>query len=395
MTRPGSARHPRWRWPAAAAAAAVVIAPVVAVAPAVAAAPGVAVARPGAAPAPPAGRPVCDIRDDRLTEISGLAATDDGFVAVNDGADEESRRRIFFLDARCRVVRAVRYPSRPRDTEDLAVGADGTIWVADIGDNDRARRTVALWRLSPGAARPVLHRMTYPDGAHDAEALLVDDGGRPVVVTKQGGSAGLYRPAAPLRAGGTVPLARVGQVRLPSTTTRNPYSFLGRRVVTGGASAPDGRRVVLRTYADAFEFDVPDGDLVAALTTGRPRSIALPDEPQGESVSYSRDGRSLLTVSETAGQPPGTRPRILRYALPAGPTPSARPGVAGPTGRAAAPGAADRTGARGDRAAAGRDLPGRAGRDGASLVVGGVAVALALAALALAGARAARPRGGR
>ncbi|MEU8050785.1 hypothetical protein [Micromonospora haikouensis] len=384
MTNPGSIRHPR-RWSAAAATAATVVA--------LALAPGVAAAGPVTAPAPPAGRPVCDIRDDRLTEISGLVATDDGFVVVNDGADEESRRRIFFLDDRCRVVRTVRYPSRPRDTEDLAVGADGTIWVADTGDNDRARRTVALWRLSPGAARPVLHRLTYPDGAHDAEALLVDAAGRPVIVTKQGGSAGLYRPAAPLRAGGTVPLARVGQVRLPSTTTGNPYSFLGRRVVTGGASAPDGRRVVLRTYADAFEFDVADGDLVGALTTGRPRSIALPDEPQGESVSYSPDGRSLLTVSETANQPPGTRPRILRYALPPGPTPSARRTGPGPTGRAADRGAADRAG---DRAAAGPGSRDRAGRGGtASRVVGGVAVALALVALAMVGARGVRRSGGR
>ncbi|MFF3855383.1 hypothetical protein [Micromonospora sp. NPDC002575] len=388
MTNPGSIRRPRWRWPAAAAAAAT----------ALALAPGVALAGPGTRPAPPVGRPVCDIRDGRLTEISGLVATDDGFVVVNDGADEESRRQIFFLDARCRVVRAVRYPSRPRDTEDLAVGADGTIWVADIGDNDRARRTVALWRLPPGAARPVLHRMTYPDGAHDAEALLVDGAGRPVIVTKQGGSAGLYRPAAPLRADRTVPLARVGQVRLPSTTTRNPYSFLGRRVVTGGASAPDGRRVVLRTYADAFEFDVADGDLVAALTTGRPRSVALPDEPQGESVSYSPDGRSLLTVSETANQPPGTRPRILRYALTPGPTPtpSARRNAPPPTARAADRGADDRLDGAGDRAASGPGSGDRAGRGGtASLVVGGVAVALALVALALVGARGVRRHGGR
>ncbi|MFC8848303.1 MULTISPECIES: hypothetical protein [unclassified Micromonospora] len=389
MTNPGSARHPRW-WSAAAAAGATAVAVAGATAVAVAVAPGPAVAGPVAGLAPPSGRPVCDIRDDRLTEISGLVATDDGFVVVNDGADEESRRRIFFLDARCAVARTVRYPSRPRDTEDLAVGADGTIWVADIGDNDRARRTVALWKLSPGAARPVLHRLTYPDGAHDAEALLVDGAGRPVIVTKQGGSAGLYRPAVPLRAGGTVPLARVGQVRLPSTTTRNPYSFVGRGVVTGGASAPDGRRVVLRTYADAFEFDVADGDLVAALTTGRPRSIALPDEPQGESVSYSRDGRSLLTVSETANQPPGTRPRILRYALAPGPTPSGRRTDPGPTGRAD-----DRGGGVDDRTATGRGVRDRAERGGtASLLVGGVAVALALVALATVVARGAR-RGGR
>ncbi|MEU8254450.1 hypothetical protein AB0C06_09340 [Micromonospora inaquosa] len=261
-----------------------------------------------------AGTPVCQVRDDRLREISGMVASDDGYVVINDGADDEARRRIFFLDQRCAVVRTVSFPSRPRDTEDLAIGRDGTIWVADIGDNDRSRPTVGVWRLAPGAKQPVLHRMTYPDRPHDAEALLLDASGRPLIITKGGsGTVFLYAPTTALRADATTPLTALGQVTLPTTTTSNPFSFLGRGVITGAASAPDGRRVALRSYADAFEYDVPDGDVVRALTTGTARVTPLPDEPQGESITYSRDGRSLLTVSESAGQPSGTRSTILRY----------------------------------------------------------------------------------
>ncbi|MGC4875873.1 hypothetical protein ACLQ26_06290 [Micromonospora sp. DT43] len=278
-----------------------------------------------------AGAPVCQVRDDRLTEISGMVATDDGYVVVNDGADDEARLRIFFLDRRCAVARTVSYPSRPRDTEDLALGRDGTIWVADTGDNDRNRETVALWRLAPGADRPVLYRMTYPDNPHDAEALLLDAAGQPLIVTKGGsGTVVLYAPATALKQGATTPLASVGKVVLPSTTTSNPFSFLGRGVVTGAANDPDGHRVVLRSYADAFEYDVTGGDVVAALTGGTPRVTPLPNEPQGESITYSRDGRSLLTVSESADQPAGSRPTILRY--PAAPaTTAAAPHPAEPT----------------------------------------------------------------
>ncbi|MFC3505262.1 hypothetical protein ACFOOK_30470 [Micromonospora krabiensis] len=285
-------------------------------------------ARAAPTPGADAATPVCAVRDRRLIEISGLAAIDGGYAVVNDGADDESRRRIFFLGPDCRVVRDVPYPSRPRDTEDLAVTADGTVWVADVGDNDRSRTTVAVWKLPPGAARPVLHRLTYPDGPHDAEALLVTGDGRPVVVTKFSGA--LYAPTTAPRPGATVPLARVGQVRLPATTTSNPFGILGRGAITGAATAPDGSRVVLRTYADAFEFDVTGGDVIAALTTGTPRTTALPDEPQGESITYDRDGRSLLTVSETADQPPGTAPRILRYPL-AGPAAAPPGGTPEPT----------------------------------------------------------------
>ncbi|MCW3845021.1 esterase-like activity of phytase family protein, partial [Micromonospora yasonensis] len=297
----------RWRWVIAGPAAAAAL---------LVAASGPATADPSPRPSPVHGSPVCQVRDGRLTEISGMAATDDGFVMVNDSADEERRRRIFFLDSRCRVVRTVRYPSRPRDTEDLAVAADGTVWIADIGDNDRSRETVAVWKLPRGGERPVLHRLAYPDGPHDAEALLLTGDGWPLVVTKQGGAAGIYTPTRAPVPGATVPMVRRGQVALPGTGTSNPFGFLGRAVVTGAAATPDGRRVVLRTYADAFEFDVPDGDVAAALTTGRPRVVPLPDEPQGESISYTPDGRFLLTVSETADQPAGTRPTVLRYPAP-------------------------------------------------------------------------------
>lgn len=275
-------------------------------------------------------QPVCRIGDDRLNEISGLVATRTGYVAVNDGSDDPDRRRIFFLDKRCAVVRTVSYPSRPRDTEDLAAASDGTLWVGDIGDNGESRSTIGFWKLPPGAKKPQLYRLAYPDGAHDAEALLLPPGGMPIVVTKSIGFAGVYVPTGPLRAGQTTPLRQAGTVRLPLTGTSNPFGLPGRLTITGGAVSPDGRRVTLRTYADAFEFDVPDGDVVGAVTTRKPRSIPLPNEPQGESVAYSTDGSALLTVSEAGGP-------LLRYPDAAAPAPSSAAPVATDDGQGPEP----------------------------------------------------------
>jgi hypothetical protein len=271
------------------------------------------------------GRRVCQVRDDRLTELSGLAATSSGYAVINDGSDLASHRKIFYLNAKCAVVRTVSYPSRPRDTEDLGTARDGTLWVADIGDNDAERGTVALWRLAPGAKAPVLYRLSYPDGAHDAEALLLAPSGTPIIVTKSLAAGRVYVPTGPLSPGRTTPLRRVGEVALPVTTTSNPFSFAGHLLITGGAVSPDGRFAVLRTYADAFEFDVSGGDVVAAVTKGKARPIALPDEPQGESVAYTADGTALLTVSE------GSDPVIRRYPLPGRPavsSPPATPAIA-------------------------------------------------------------------
>ncbi|WP_221321642.1 hypothetical protein [Actinoplanes sp. L3-i22] len=275
-----------------------------------------------------AAGPVCKIDDKRMDELSGLVATDDGYVVVNDGADEASHRKIFYLKKDCSVRRTVSYPSRPRDTEDLQLGPDGTLWVADIGDNGASRDTIALWKVAPGSSKPKLYRMSYPDGAHDAEALIIAPDGTPVIVTKTPGAAGVYVPTGALKPGGTTVLKPVGSVSVPITTTSNPYSFPGRMVITGAATSPDRTRVVLRTYADAFEYDVSGGDVVKALTSGTPKQIPLPDEPQGESVAYTVDGTALLTVSE------GTKPTLLRYPLPDPPAPvkSPPPVVAGSPG---------------------------------------------------------------
>ncbi|AEV84035.1 hypothetical protein ACWT_3013 [Actinoplanes sp. SE50] len=276
--------------------------------------------------------PVCRIADKRMDELSGLVTTADGYVVVNDGSDEASHRRIFYLRKDCSVARAVSYPSRPRDTEDLQLGRDGILWVADIGDNGRSRDTIALWRLTPGSSKPQLLRMSYPDGAHDAEALLITAEGSPIVVTKEPGAAGIYVPDGGLRATGTTRLKRAGDVSVPFTSTSNPFSLAGRLLITGAATSPDGSRVVLRTYADAFEYDVPGGDVVKALVSGTPRQIPLPDEPQGESVAYTTDGTALLTVSE------GAKPPILRHPLPD--TPATPRSPASSTADQAAPSAA-------------------------------------------------------
>ncbi|SDS74695.1 hypothetical protein [Actinoplanes derwentensis] len=260
-----------------------------------------------AVPIPMAAAPqtTCTVKNDLLDEISGLAADGDGYVVVNDGADDPNGRKIFFLNRKCKVTDKVSYPSQPRDTEDLARGADGTIWVGDIGDNSRVRETIGVWRLKPGGKSPTLFRMSYPDGAHDAEALLVGSDGVPIMVTKDPLTAGVYVPAGPLTADGTTPLRRAGDFTIPITATSNPYGFKGRLVVTGGAVSADGRRIALRTYADAFEFDVPEGQtdaegLVKTISGGTARTVALPDEPQGESIAYSADGSALLTISEMA-----------------------------------------------------------------------------------------------
>ncbi len=86
------------------------------------------------------------------------------------------------------------------------------------------------------------YRFTYPDGPHDAEALLVHPrSGRFLVVTKDVAGAGVYRaPRDPVTEDqGINELERVADA--PA-------------FVTDGAYLPDGR-LVLRTYSAVHVYD--------------------------------------------------------------------------------------------------------------------------------------------
>lgn len=254
-----------------------------------------------AGPGPATPERLCTVGDARLAELSGLVVADPGaFWAIVDSG----RRTVAYRVDRttCAVTGTRTAAIDPYDAEDLATGPDGALWVADIGDNARVRDTVAVIVL-PARGAPSLHRLTYPDGPHDAEALLVDGSGRPVIVTKEGGfGTGVYRTVEPLDGSGAgpTPLVRVGSVSLPpSEATSGPLGALGSRLVTGAAATPDGTVVALRSYTDAWLYPVRDGD-VAAAVTGPAVRVPLPDEPQGEAIAFGPDG-TLYSAGETRG----------------------------------------------------------------------------------------------
>jgi hypothetical protein len=263
----------------------------------------------------------CQITEPGLAELSGLVAVGDRVLAMNDGGNQLS---VYLLDAACQVIDVHTAPIDPYDPEDMAVAADGTVWLADTGDNTATRETVALLALRPDDSTSV-YRLTYPDGAHDAEALLLAPDGTPYVVTKEIlGASGVYSPASPLVDGGTVALAKVAAVNLTFTgTAGGPVGQAGQLLVTGGAVAADGRHLALRTYTDAYVWPLAGSDVVGALAAA-PVRIPLPESPQGEAISFAADDLDLLVAGEGL---PSDLTRVPVAALPAvaAPTPAGTP----------------------------------------------------------------------
>jgi hypothetical protein len=129
--------------------------------------------------------------------------------------------------------------------------------------------------------------------------------GRLFLVTKPTGSderPTLFVAPRHLDRDRTNPLRRLGAVRLPG----QPRSAL----VTGADISADGRRVVVRTYGDAYEWTVHHHRIARAMA-GTPRVVDLPAQPQGESIGYTRSGHALLVSSE---DPAGSRPPVYLVA---------------------------------------------------------------------------------
>jgi hypothetical protein len=263
---------------------------------------------------------LCKITDPRLAELSGMVEVPGRLLALNDGGDQIA---VHVLDGACRVVDTQTAAVDPFDPEDLSVGPDGTVWIADIGDNGATRPTVALIAIRPDGAT-ALYRLTYPDGAHDAEALLIAPDGTPYVVTKEVlGASSVYRPVAGLVDGGTVALGKVTTVTFTLTgTPGGPVGRAGQLLVTGGAVAPDGRHLALRTYTDAYVWPLSGSDVVAALTSV-PARVALPESPQGEAITFTSDGASLVVGSEGLPSDVTVVPLPVGAAAPAGETAAA------------------------------------------------------------------------
>ncbi|MDQ7802330.1 hypothetical protein Q5425_01210 [Amycolatopsis sp. A133] len=255
----------------------------------------------GAVPASAAEtpQPLCTMKDSRIGELSGLVSDGSQLYAINDGG---SKVQVFVLGRDCKVQKVMTDRTDPFDVEDLARTSDGRLWLSDTGDNQKGRLTVALLEMSP-QGKVTLHRLMYPDGQHDTEALIMDKAGTPYLITKDVlGEARVYRPSGPLASPGPTNLEKVGTVKFETTDTQGgPVGSIGSILVTGGASTADGSVVALRTYTDAYVYAAPDGDVPAALQRN-PVRIPLPGEKQGEAIAFDPDG-TLISGSEGVGQP--------------------------------------------------------------------------------------------
>lgn len=265
---------------------------------------------------------ICTLQSDQITEASGLIVSRtsvDVFWAHNDSGDTA---RVFAFNRQGQHLGVYTLQGISAvDWEDMASGpgpAAGTqyLYLADIGDNAASRASIAVYRVAEPAVSSTQAPVTvtlspveklvlqYPDGAHNAETLLVDPaGGDLYVMTKSAdGVSGVYRSAAPHDANGTRTLTKVATLVFGSGSLASTGSL-----ATGGDISPDGEEIIIRTYGAVVLWLRAPGVSIATALGGSPCVLKAAPEPQGEAISFDAQ-KSYYTISE------GAHPSLYSFA---------------------------------------------------------------------------------
>ncbi len=257
------------------------------------------------------------IKPTELREISGLAASRrnaDVLWLHNDGDSGQ----LFAVSTSGKLVAQVRCRASIDDLEDIAIGPGPVkgvdyLYLGDIGDNDQRRREIRVLRFAEpdlsgkrgqqlDVAAVEEFRLTYPDGPHDAESLLVDPvTGDLLIVTKEEEQARVYSVAGEqLQDRAVAKLAAAGKLDVDE--------------ISAGAISLDGSRIILRREGRGWLWIRVEGEPVAAALARRPMEVPVRGKrqgPNGESISFGPHGDRYYTVSE------GKKQAIYQFDLPA------------------------------------------------------------------------------
>lgn len=202
------------------------------------------------------------------------------------------------------------------DWEDIATiknkQGECFLYIGNIGNNVRTRNVFTIYKVKEPkvlqkdisssdknlliSEKAEAINFTYPTVRRDAEALLVHPETLDIyILTKRfSGASGVYRLSG-YEPGKTNQLEQVSDFSLPA---------LPNGLVTGGEISPDGKRIILCDYFNAYEIEIDmDEKDFDEIWKDEPSIIELGERKQGEAICYSADAASIFATSEKVDSP--------------------------------------------------------------------------------------------
>lgn len=247
-----------------------------------------------------AGKQLAELTNDRLLEPSGLAASANNPGLLWTHNDSGNPAEIFLVDEKLDIkLVCTLQGATNRDWEDIAVGpgpkpGKNYIYVGEIGDNFAVYPYKAIYRFEEPKMKAGVKEILISsfekiifkleDGKKDTEALLVHPQTKNIyIISKREQPVHLYELKYPYSTGDTLIATKL--ISLPFTM-----------IVAGDFSA-DGKEVLIKNYQQIFYWYLDKKPLTETLQK-EPKIITYKPEPQGEAITFARDGSGFFTLSE-------------------------------------------------------------------------------------------------
>lgn len=246
------------------------------------------------------GEALIELDNKKLSEISGIASSinNPGFIwAHNDSGNDAE---VFLIDTKLNIKLVLELKGiENRDWEDIAVGpgpesGKNYIYVAEIGDNEARYTYKHILRFEEpvaGSGKKItidsFDTITFrlPQQRKDTECLLLDPITKDLyVISKREEPVFVYQIPYPYSTADTVTAKEV--TSLPFTQ------------IVGGDFSADGKEILLKNYQNVFYWSNPSGKPVAEVLKEKPQLLPYEEEPQGEAITWARDGSGFYTLSE-------------------------------------------------------------------------------------------------
>jgi hypothetical protein len=224
-----------------------------------------------------------------LNEVSGIADSRQNPGYLWGEEDSGNPSDIFLISHTGQVSKSIHLEGiTNRDWEDMAYFG-GDLYLAETGDNNLAETDYRFYHFpEPSAATDTVHNIAtihfkYPDGAHDAEAFIVDPVTKDIyVITKRDNPSRIYKISFPFGADNTAVLAG----NLP---------FTG---VVSATLSEDGKECIVKTYNNLYYYTIAPGNSIPQILMHTYIPLPYHIEPQGEAVCFAADGSGFYTLSE-------------------------------------------------------------------------------------------------
>src|SRR5690625_1285650 len=215
------------------------------------------------------------LKNKDLKEISGIVRSSekDLFWAEEDSFNKNA---IYLLNNRGQLL-GTKYVKGVfnRDWEDIAGGPgpeEGQyyIYLGEIGDNLKIFPSIAVYRFKEPTTDPAYWKdsviagfdaikLIYPDGPHNAEALMVDPITKDIYIITKGDTAGLYLAPYPQDVHNATSLKKLGTM---------PVSK-----VTAADISADGSQILIKNYDNVFYWKRKNKEPIAQCLQRQPQKL--------------------------------------------------------------------------------------------------------------------------